>query len=242
MNTKMTHRFMILLIVLFGALISVDSIAQKPHNHRDNHREPPKTQNARRTPDRPPADFYRYDSRFRHDRYYPRTGHIFRTLPESRSRIHFHNRDYFFLGGVWYRPHGIEFEVIAPPLGIIVPILPPFYTTVWVGGVPYYYANDVYYVWRPDRNGYQVTKPPQGINDQEPPIVADQLFVYPKEGQSEQQTADDRYQCHVWSRDQTGYDPTDPPENLTAAELNNKRDGYQRALRACLEGRGYSVR
>ena len=34
------------------------------------------------------------------------------------------------------------------------------------------------------------------------------LFVYPKNGQSDQQTANDRYQCHQWAVGQTGYDPT----------------------------------
>ena len=29
-----------------------------------------------------------------------------------------------------------------------VQVLPPFYTTVWFGGLPYYYANDTYYAWR----------------------------------------------------------------------------------------------
>ncbi len=34
------------------------------------------------------------------------------------------------------------------------------------------------------------------------------LYVYPAAGQSEAQTSEDRYQCHVWATNQTGYDPT----------------------------------
>jgi hypothetical protein len=34
--------------------------------------------------------------------------------------------------------------VIVPSLGVVVPLLPPAYTTLWIGGAPYYYANGVY--------------------------------------------------------------------------------------------------
>ena len=91
---------------------------------------------------------------------------------------------FFFLGGVWYRPYGPRFEIIAPPFGIVVPFLPPYYTTIWVGGMPYYYANEVYYAQSP--GGYMVVEPPQGEVVQPPPSVA-QLFIYPRKGQSERQ-------------------------------------------------------
>jgi len=46
------------------------------------------------------------------------------------------------------------------------------YTTLWARGVPYYYANDVYYVQGP--GGYAVTEPPPEAMapDQVPPPVA----------------------------------------------------------------------
>jgi hypothetical protein len=34
------------------------------------------------------------------------------------------------------------------------------YATYWYAGVPYYYANDVYYTWSPDYDGYVATDPP----------------------------------------------------------------------------------
>jgi hypothetical protein len=40
----------------------------------------------------------------------------------------------------------------------VVPVLPPAYTTVWASGVPYYYANDTYYV--ATAGGYAVVQPP----------------------------------------------------------------------------------
>jgi hypothetical protein len=48
--------------------------------------------------------------------------------------------------------------VVRPPVGIVVPVLPPAYTTVWVAGLPYYYANDAYYSAAP--GGYVVANPP----------------------------------------------------------------------------------
>jgi hypothetical protein len=39
-----------------------------------------------------------------------------------------------------------------------------------------------------------------------------------------------------------GYDPSQPPENIAQQELINKSENYQKAMKACLEGRGYSVR
>ncbi len=191
---------------------------------------------------KPPGDFYRYDDRYHHDRYYPRPGYIAPHIPSHYVRIVYHNVPYFYYSGIWYRSAGAQFQVIAPPIGIFVPILPPYYTTIWLAGVPYYYANDVYYAWRPQSNGYEVVQPPAGADTQQLPLVGDELFVYPKKGQTDAQVAEDRYQCHVWSRNQTQYDPTQPPTNLGAAEASRKREDYQRAMRACLEGRDYSVR
>ncbi|KPJ90820.1 MAG: hypothetical protein AMJ53_12880 [Gammaproteobacteria bacterium SG8_11] len=181
------------------------------------------------------------DKRYDHNRYYPPPDYRIKVLPDRRHIVHYHNRDYFYISGVWYLPSGPGFVVVRPPMGVIVPILPPFYTTIWVGGIPYYYANDIYYVWRTDLNAYEVTSPP--VKEDEPPrYVADELYAYPKEGQSEQQQADDRYACHRWGVEQTGYDPTQPPTNLSVSELNKKRADYNRAMKACLEGKGYSVR
>lgn len=50
--------------------------------------------------------------------------------------------------------------MVQPPAGVVVSVLPPYYTTVWLGGVPYYYADDIYYRWDPIVNGYEVVEPP----------------------------------------------------------------------------------
>jgi hypothetical protein len=66
---------------------------------------------------------------------------------------------------------------------------------------------------------------------------ADRLFIYPRRGQNQQQQAKDEYECHRWAADQTGFDPTRPNPGETS-----KRADYQRAMGACLDGRGYTVK
>ncbi|MCC7463749.1 MAG: hypothetical protein IT480_14950, partial [Gammaproteobacteria bacterium] len=45
-----------------------------------------------------------------------------------------------------------------------------------------------------------------------------------------------------WARGQTGFDPTEPGGGVAAAQTPQRRADYQRAITACLEARGYSVR
>ena len=227
----------ILLLAIFG-IVSGAAYADK---YRDNEGRGRMEYNSQRGYERPPKD-YRLDHRYSHDRYYPRPGYNIVKLPPKHYSIRYHDAYYYFHGGIWYHPVGTRFVVIAPPIGIVVPFLPAFYTTIWFGGIPYYYANDVYYVWDPARDGYVVTNPPADLTEQQPAFVPDELYIYPKQGQSPQKQADDRFACHQWSVKQTGYDPTQPPHDLTQSEINANREDYQRAMRACLEGRGYSVR
>jgi hypothetical protein len=43
-----------------------------------------------------------------------------------------------------------------------------------------------------------------------PPPPVQQLVVYPARGQSPEQLERDRYECHVWAVQQTGFDPSQP--------------------------------
>ncbi len=62
------------------------------------------------------------------------------------------------------------------------------------------------------------------------------LYVYPAAGQSEAQTSEDRYQCHVWAADESGHDPT------LGAGSRDDAESYTRAFTACMEGRNYVVK
>jgi hypothetical protein len=179
------------------------------------------------------------DSRYNHNHYYPARGQYIEVLPNGHQVVVHGNARYYFYGGAWYRPAGPRFVIVAPPFGMVVPFLPPYYATVWLGGIPYYYANNVYYTH--GQRGYVVVEPPKGDVSQSPP-TADQPFIYPRKGQSEQQQANDRYECHRWAASQTDYDPTQPTGGMPEAQTNQKRTDYQRAMGACLDARDYTVK
>jgi opacity protein-like surface antigen len=67
------------------------------------------------------------------------------------------------------------------------------------------------------------------------------ISINPKNGQSLQQQASDRYACHSWAKNQTGFDPTRPGGGVAQSEEASRRSEYRRAISACLEGRGYTV-
>ena len=41
--------------------------------------------------------------------------------------------------------------------------------------------------------------------------LAQEVIVYPAQGQSAEQTEKDKFECYQWSKDQTGFDPMAPP-------------------------------
>jgi hypothetical protein len=154
----------------------------------------------------------------------------------------------YWHGGYWPRAYyGVGFAWFLP-------VLPLAYATYWYGSVPYYYANDVYYTWNPNYSGYVATDPPPVADssgsadvagagpapsaDAGPPPdqgpgpggpVPGQIFMYPKNGQSAEQQAADRAECQKWATDQAG-------------QVAQNGSDYNRAMVACVEGRGYSAR
>jgi opacity protein-like surface antigen len=60
------------------------------------------------------------------------------------------------------------------------------------------------------------------------------LLITPKNGQNRDQLWRDRYDCYGWAKTQSGYDPAN-------AGPASGREQYDRAMAACLEGKGYSV-
>ncbi len=244
MSVPFKHSRGALLVALFAGLAAATAQAQDRHDH-----------------DRPSFDRGRehVDTRFHHDHTYLNRGVVVRGLPARHYDVVFGGAHYFFAGGIWYAPRGGAFVVIAPPIGVYAPILPPFYTTIWFGGVPYYYADDVYYVYRGPVAGYEVVAPPPEAEVADapppeappppgaapappPPQANEQLFIYPKNGQSPEQQAKDRYECHTWASSQTAFDPTAVNGGVPPSQTANARADYDRAMDACLEGRGYTVR
>ena len=126
-------------------------------------------------------------------------------------------------------------------------MLPWYYTTTWWNGVPYYFADNSYYLWNDGVAQYQVVPPPANATaddadlGQAPSASAD-FYVYPSAGQSADQQSTDRYECHRWAVDQTGFDPTRSNGGVAPEATGSASDAYRRAEGACLQGRGYTVR
>ena len=194
-----------------------------------------------------PQPHQHLDARFSHNHAYFDRGYAVHDLPRDRIAINRGPNRYFYAGGSWYAPRGGVYVVVAPPVGVFIPALPPFYSTVWFGGVPYYYANDTYYMWSAQDNGYEVVDTPSGAvnaapDEQAPqPPTTNQLFIYPRNNQSTEQQAKDKYDCHASAMGQTGFDPTAAGGNVSPDQFNARSTNYYRAMAACLQARGYSV-
>ncbi len=128
----------------------------------------------------------------------------------------------------------------ASGLGLYFASLPYYYSTYWYGGVPYYYAGNTYYVYDGTVGQYRTVAPPVGPPEQEGAgaQVPSELISYPKNGQSADQQATDKYECYKWAVSQLGYDPTTAGGGTVRRDLTD----YNRAQTACLEARGYSVK
>jgi hypothetical protein len=151
-------------------------------------------------------------------------------------------------GGYW---HGVFWPhcYFNPGFAWFLPILPFGYATFWWGGMPYYYWNNLYYSWSPADNGYVVTDPPPVAGrDATDSSSTDSssygtsgggadVYLYPRNGQSDAQTQSDRYECHSWAVNQTGFDPTRSSQQSSGSAAD-----YRRAMIACLDARGYSAR
>jgi hypothetical protein len=55
-------------------------------------------------------------------------------------------------------------------------------------------------------------------------VLAQELFVYPKNDQNAEQQQKDHSECYVWAKGQTGFDPQNPPRVQTAS-VDNSPDG-----------------
>jgi hypothetical protein len=118
----------------------------------------------------------------------------------------------------------------------------PYFGFGYTYGYPYGFYDPFYSPWYGPRFGVGVHVDRYPVRRARTERVergeqrALKLYVYPAAGQSEAQTAEDRYQCHVWAADQSGHDPT------LGAGTREDADSYARAFTACMEGRNYVVK
>ncbi len=204
-------------IGLAMTLLALQASAQDDHRHRGDA--------VRGNPQQ-----LRFDGRYHHDHYYPARGYVAPALPRGAVNIGYRGGSYYFHSGVWFRPWGPRFVVVAPPIGITAPLLPAGYVTLSIGGSPFYYANGAYYTATPGV-GYTVVTPPPGADTAAapplPPAAPDPV-IYPRNGQPPEQTEADRQACNSWA--------TTQPSAVADASV------FQRAVAACMDGRGYTLR
>ncbi len=188
---------------------------------------------------RPGGGYYAPPPRGHHRPHRPSRPHNYHPhLPFGFARLLIHGLEYFYQGGRFYRPHDEGFVVVNAPQGAVVATLPYGYSLINLNGRPYYLVNNTYYVAHPQ--GYQVAASPVEITHAAPVVPAtpsQQLYIYPQQGQTAEQQARDEYECHRWGADKTGFDPSQATGINAQAQQN-----YQRAMSACLEARGYTVK
>ncbi|MCF8341666.1 MAG: DUF6515 family protein [Chitinophagaceae bacterium] len=93
-------------------------------------------------------------------RYYPSRGQVFYHRPGNLITLQFGGNPYYYSGGLFYKPFGGNYQVIHPPLGIRVGILPTGYWSLRMGNLPYYYFNGIFY--KQQNKEYEVVKAPVG--------------------------------------------------------------------------------
>lgn len=167
---------------------------------------------------------------------YWRPGYVTSSMPAGHYRVPYRGSDYYFNDGYWYRPYGSRYVVVTPPYGVRVRYLPSYAEQVWIGSIGYFLVAGTYYLWQAGTQEYEVVAPPQ----QQPEAVAQtpyDVVAYPMYNQGPDQQARDRYECHGWAVQQSGFDPA----SASYAPPADVADNYRRALGACLGGRGYSV-
>jgi hypothetical protein len=213
------------------------AVAQRSPEPRPNFRNLP--EGARAAPTPPSAGQPRGDRNggtWRNDHRSPR---VVQRLPSGYRNYNWNGRPYYTHGGRWYQPYGSSYIAIGVPYGLFVSTLPGYSSSFYFGNSRYYYYDDTYYTYEPVRRGYVVTRSPYNDDEDEDyydDALDEDMYVYPSRGQSEQQQADDRYECHRWAVSETDYDPIDDDYD------REQRAEYVRAMTACLTGRGYSVR
>lgn len=184
-----------------------------------------------------------YRSSYDRSRYYP---------------IQVRGSSYYYRDGRYYNNHSGRYTSVSAPLGARVSFLPSSAISIAYGSNRYFRVGLTWYLGR--NNYYEVIERPPVVverqiiveqqvqvqaptqaeyqRDYEPSYAEQQpnLVIYPASGQSENLQDKDNYECYRWSKNESNYDPTEPYQDL------DNRDIYIRAMTACMESKGYTVR
>ena len=160
----------------------------------------------------------------------PPLGIVVPILPPFYTTLWVGNTPYYYANNVYYMPAQQGYVVVQePPSKVVVEQQPTSAAVQQPSNV----------VELGPTSG-SASKQPQSVKPASEP--SGQLFIYPSKGQSQADQAKDRNDCHSWAVGQTGYDPILQTGSSSGDQTSAKLADYQRALGACLEGRGYTVR
>jgi hypothetical protein len=152
-------------------------------------------------------------------------------LPLGYSTAWYGGSPYYYANDVYYVSQpGRGYRVVAAPDSQIIS---ETYVYDVPGPTPVVAAPPVTYA--PTPSYVQQAAPSQAQTQTQPQAQA-QLYAYPNKGQTATQSTFDRIECERWGSGQTGYAPGQSVEDA------KRKADYTRAVSACLEGRGYSVK
>ncbi len=152
-------------------------------------------------------------------------------LPFGYATTWYGGSPYYYADDVYYVSNpGRGYRVVAPPNSALI-------TETFISDEP----GPTPVVAAPPATGsptptYVQQSAPSQPSAQAPNPAQTQLYAYPKNGQTATQSTFDRIECERWGSGQTGYAPGQSVENA------QRKADYSRAVSACLEGRGYTVK
>jgi hypothetical protein len=168
----------------------VDHAAPREPAHAEPVRPAPEVRHDERRPAPPPPrvevrdhrDWDDHDVEVAHGGGFAHGEHVriirgqrFHDLPHHIV-VPFNNVSYYYDDdGNFYLPQNGEYVDVQPPVGAIVPALPPGAIAVVAGPTTYYYLDGVFYVAQ--NNAFAVVNPPPGIVVPELPDGANQVVV-----------------------------------------------------------------
>lgn len=72
------------------------------------------------------------------------------------ASISYRGTQYVVSEGTWFEQRGRRLIAVEAPAGVMVRELPSGYSMRWIGGVPYFYAEGLYFVWREGSRRYEI--------------------------------------------------------------------------------------
>lgn len=116
--------------------------------------------------DRERSEHRRFDFDEEHHDLYPwshyHPGYVTGTLPYGYIPLNVGGTPYYYYGGSYYETGPSGYVVVQPPVGVVVPDLPPGAETVPAGPNMFYYAGGAFYAPNP-QGGFVVIAPPLGV-------------------------------------------------------------------------------